>query len=126
MANADAKGRATRRQFYPENVAVLCLAICMVALAMAFPESGRILRLGGTIGLAAFFIIKGVSRLQCHASDVALTAVTFALVLASKIVPPRIISPLAFEVSGLLLLPIFCLTGLSFKAVAAGQKGKES
>lgn len=113
------------RRFYPENVTVLCLAICMVALTMAFPEAGRILRLGGTLGLAAFFIIKGLSKLQCRASDVALASVTLVLVIASKIVPPRIISPLTFEVSGLLLLPIFCVTGLTFKAVAAGQKGKE-
>jgi len=112
---------------YPENIAVLILAI-LIAVVGVFPVmSGNMFRNGAPVVVAVFLIIKGASALRCRISDVVLSATAFIFVLLSRIVPAQVISPVIFHVAALILMPIFALTGLTFKAIAVERrKRKES
>ncbi len=112
---------------YPENIAVLILAILIAAVGVFPIMSGNMFRNGAPVVVAVFLIAKGASALRCTISDVVLSAAAFIFVLLSKIVPAQVVSPVIFHVAALVLIPIFAMTGLTFKAIAAERrKGKES
>jgi hypothetical protein len=111
-------------RYHPQNVAVLCLGIAIAGVGAVFTESGVVFRHAASIALAGLFTIKGASRLRCRASDVLLTAATLCLLLLSKIIPPRTLSPLVFEVAILIILPIYVLTGLTYKSIIADQRNR--
>jgi hypothetical protein len=105
------------RRWYTENVLVLCLALAIAVTAVVFPNSGRILRLGGGLGFAALFVIKGARRLQCRWSDVWLTAAALVLVLVSKLIPSTTTNPLLLEIVALAFAAIFLATGRTVRRV---------
>lgn len=110
---------------YPENMAVLILAILIAAVGVFPVMSGNIFRNGAPVVVAVFLISKGASSLRCQGSDVILSAIAFVFVLLSKVVPPHIISPVVFHVVALAILPIFAITGLTFKAMATERKTRK-
>lgn len=111
-----------------ENLVVLTLGIAVALVAAFVPiMSGHLFRNGAPAVIAVFLIVKGASSLRCKISDVALGALAFALVLLSKIVPASGVSPVVFQAAALAILPLFALTGLTFKAIASERrKRKES
>lgn len=112
---------------YPGSIAVLTLGI-LIATVGVFPiMSGSIFRNGAPVVVAVLLIGKSAGALRCRMSDVVPSAAALIFVLLSKIVPAQIISPVIFHVAALVLMPIFAMTGLSFKAIATERrKGKES
>ncbi|HVN19654.1 MAG TPA: hypothetical protein VMU05_12795 [Dongiaceae bacterium] len=109
------------KQYYVENVTVLVVGIAIAVVGLVFPESGRILRYGGAIGLAGLFTVKGVSRLRCKPSDVAFSIVVLGLISLSKWThTPRF--SLAIEIVVLSLVPFFLVTGLTFRSIVRDRR----
>lgn len=113
---------------YSENLVVLTLGIATAMVGALFPiMSGQLFRNGAPAVVAVFLIVKGASSLRCKRSDIGLGTIAFVLVLLSKIVPESAVSPVAFHVAALCILPVFAMTGLTFKAIVTERrKRKES
>jgi len=108
---------------YPANVTVLILGILIAAVGTFFPlMSGSMFRNGAPIVVAVFLIGKSGSTLRCKTSDVLLSVAAFVLVVLSKIVPARVVSPVVFHVAALVVVVIFAVTGLTFKAIAVERR----
>ena len=110
-------------RFRWQNVAVLCLGICIAAVGAFRTEAGVILRHGAGIAVAVFFVIKGASKLRCKMSDVLLGCLGLCFIILSKAVPSNWVTPVVFEVGLLIVVAIYIFTGLSYKAIIMNQKG---
>jgi hypothetical protein len=113
---------------YFENLVLLTLGIATALVGAFFPiMPGHLFRNGAPAVIAVFLIVKGASSLRCRRSDIVLGTIAFVLVLLSKIVPASAVSPVAFHVAALCILPLFAMTGLTFKAIVSERrKRKES
>lgn len=107
---------------------MLILGILVAVVGVFFPlMSGSIFRNGVPTLVGGVLIIKSASALRCRYSDILLSAAAFVLVLLSKVVPTQVVSPVVFHVAALALMPVFAITGLTFKAIATERrKGKTS
>jgi FtsH-binding integral membrane protein len=112
-------------QRYPENIAVLTLGILIAGVGVLPALSGGIFRNGAPVVVAVFLLSKGTGTLRCRTSDVLLSSIALVLVLFSKIVPAHIMSPVVFHVAALAILPIFAMTGLTFKTIALERRKKK-
>jgi hypothetical protein len=111
---------------YPANVTVLILGILIAAVGTFFPlMSGSMFRNGAPIVVAVFLIGKGASTLRCRTSDVLLSGAAFVLVVLSKLVPSQVASPVVFHVAALALMPVFVMTGLTFKAITTERRKRK-
>lgn len=99
------------------NVFVLIAGLSLSAISVLFSRHGLML-----VGLGAFFIIKGASKLPCKASDVLLSIFTFGLLLLSKTPSLGQALRLTFELSAVLLTIVFVFSGLSLRSIMTEQR----
>lgn len=111
-------------RLHNQNIIVLCLGIGIAAVGAVFPDAGALLRHGMAIALGSLIALKGISPLPCKISDVLLAAAAFCLVTASKLVQPSMLSPRIFEVTTLILLLIYIITGLTYKSMIDNQRSQ--
>jgi hypothetical protein len=112
-------------QRYSQNVVVLILGVLVAAVGVLPVSSGGVFRNGAPAVVAVFLVTKGLSLLQCHISDVVLSSVALVFVVLSKVVPAQVVTPIAFHVAALAVLPVFAVTGLTFKTIAAERRKKK-
>jgi hypothetical protein len=103
---------------------IICLGIGVAVVGIVFSEAGHFLRHGAAIGLGGYFALKGVSRLKCEAIDVLLASAGLALVVLSKAVAPKVLSPDVPEIVAFLLAVVYAVTGLTFTTIAADQRAR--
>jgi hypothetical protein len=113
-------------RYHKESFIVLFVALALFLLSSLLWERGGGFLRHVSLLLTGIVALKGASGMRCKTSDILLSSTFLILIGLSKFISPGRVSPAVFQISALVIVPIFLSTGLTLKAIVAKQSRSEN